>query len=130
MGDKASIKRIKLTTFKLRSLLNITQAINENLTQQELLSRYENILKEDLFDQNSIIWARGPLLNIGKLQIIGHTHRKEINFDKEANALYIDTTAYGNNKLTAVIVENNEVLEILDAKSSEEDVNINWIFYL
>jgi len=48
MGDKASIKRIKLTTFKLRSLLNITQAINENLTQQELLSRYENILKEDL----------------------------------------------------------------------------------
>jgi sigma-B regulation protein RsbU (phosphoserine phosphatase) len=48
MGNKASIKRFKLTTFKLRSLLNITQAINENLTQQELLSRYENILKEDL----------------------------------------------------------------------------------
>ena len=48
MGDKASIKRFKLTTFKLRSLLNITQAINENLTQQELLSRYESILKEDL----------------------------------------------------------------------------------
>jgi sigma-B regulation protein RsbU (phosphoserine phosphatase) len=48
MGDKASIKRFKLTTFKLRSLLNITQAINENLTQEELLSRYESILKEDL----------------------------------------------------------------------------------
>ncbi len=48
MNEKASIKRLKLTTFKLRSLLNITQAINENLTQEELLSRYESILQEDL----------------------------------------------------------------------------------
>lgn len=48
MSEKTSIKRFKLITFKLRSLLNITQAINENLTQKELLSRYEAILKEDL----------------------------------------------------------------------------------
>jgi sigma-B regulation protein RsbU (phosphoserine phosphatase) len=48
MTDKASIKRLKLTTFKLRSLLNITQAINENLTQDELLTRYASILMKDL----------------------------------------------------------------------------------
>lgn len=48
MTEKASIKRLKLTTFKLRSLLNITQAINENLTQEELLARYESILRRDL----------------------------------------------------------------------------------
>jgi len=48
MSDLASIKRLKLSTFKLRSLLNITQAINENLTQDELLGRYASILMEDL----------------------------------------------------------------------------------
>ncbi len=48
MSDKESINRLKLTTFKLKSLLNITMAINENLKQEELLSRYEAILREDL----------------------------------------------------------------------------------
>lgn len=48
MNEKASIKRLKLTTFKLRSLLNLTRAINENLSKEELLERYENILRKDL----------------------------------------------------------------------------------
>jgi sigma-B regulation protein RsbU (phosphoserine phosphatase) len=46
--DKASTKRLKLTNFKLRALLNITRAINENLSKEELLTRYESILREDL----------------------------------------------------------------------------------
>ena len=48
MSEKASIKRLQLTTFKLQSLLNITQAINENLSQEELLDRYQKLLYEDL----------------------------------------------------------------------------------
>jgi phosphoserine phosphatase RsbU/P len=48
MNDKESINRLKLTTFKLNALLNITMAINENLNQEELLSRYEAILRKDL----------------------------------------------------------------------------------
>lgn len=48
MQSKASIKRLQLFTFKLRSLLNITQAINENLTQEELLTRYKDLLTIDL----------------------------------------------------------------------------------
>jgi sigma-B regulation protein RsbU (phosphoserine phosphatase) len=47
-SDKASINRLQLTTFKLRSLLHITQAINENLTREELLDIYENLLTKDL----------------------------------------------------------------------------------
>jgi serine/threonine protein phosphatase 1 len=100
----------------------------ENFLERE--SELENILKEDLFDQNSIIWARGPLLNIGKLQIIGHTHRKEIHFDKEANALYIDTTAYGNNKLTAVIVDKNQYVNKFEHNTDEKDLNRDWIYQL
>jgi sigma-B regulation protein RsbU (phosphoserine phosphatase) len=41
-------ERLKISTFKLNALLSITQAINENLSQQELLQRYEKLLKEDL----------------------------------------------------------------------------------
>jgi phosphoserine phosphatase RsbU/P len=48
LSDKASINRLQLTTFKLQSLLNITLAINENLSQDELLSLYEKLLTSDL----------------------------------------------------------------------------------
>jgi sigma-B regulation protein RsbU (phosphoserine phosphatase) len=47
-SEKASINRLQLTTFKLQSLLNITQAINENLTQEELLNIFEKLLTKDL----------------------------------------------------------------------------------
>jgi len=47
-SHKASINRLQLTTFKLQSLLNITQAINENLSQDELLDIYEKLLTIDL----------------------------------------------------------------------------------
>jgi sigma-B regulation protein RsbU (phosphoserine phosphatase) len=56
MAEKASFKRLKLYSFKLNALLEITQAINENLSGQELLKRYESILKDDL--------------NIGRIAII------------------------------------------------------------
>jgi sigma-B regulation protein RsbU (phosphoserine phosphatase) len=42
------IKRLRLSNFKLNSLLAITQAINENLSTEELLSRYEELLKKDM----------------------------------------------------------------------------------
>ena len=48
MAEKASFKRLKLYSFKLNALLEITQAINENLSIEELLKRYESILKDDL----------------------------------------------------------------------------------
>lgn len=55
LAGKASINRLKLSTFKLNTLLTITKAINANLSTKELLKRYEEILREDL--------------NIGKLLI-------------------------------------------------------------
>ena len=55
MSDNASINRLKLTKFKLNALLNITQAINDNLPADDLLIKAENILRKDL--------------NIGKLVI-------------------------------------------------------------
>ena len=48
MSEKASFKRLKLYTFKLNALLEITQAINDNLSISHLLKRYETILKDEL----------------------------------------------------------------------------------
>ncbi len=49
-------ERLKISSFKLNALLSITQVINENLPQDELLKRYEKLLKDDL--------------NIGKVVIL------------------------------------------------------------
>jgi sigma-B regulation protein RsbU (phosphoserine phosphatase) len=63
MAEKASFKRLKLYSFKLNALLEITQAINENLPAGELLKRYESILKDDL--------------NIGRIAIIKFNEKWE-----------------------------------------------------
>ncbi len=56
MTETASIKRLRLSKFKLNTLLNITKAINENLPAEELLKKAEDVLMNDL--------------NIGKIVII------------------------------------------------------------
>lgn len=58
---KTASAKPKLKDFKLRSLLEITKAINNNLSIEDLLSRFHEILKNDL--------------NIGKLVMF--------SFDKE-----------------------------------------------
>ena len=56
---KIPTKRQKISNFKLSSLLAITEAINENLKVEDLLARYELLLKQDL--------------NIGKILIYKYT---------------------------------------------------------
>ena len=103
------------------------EILQDNLLKnpQEL----DKLLRLNIFNEDGIHWNRVQLLNIGKLQVIGHTHRKEIYFDKLANALYIDTTAYGKNKLSAVITHENELVEVIDQKTCSEDVHPKWICY-
>jgi len=49
MTDKySSLKRLQISNFKLNSLLEITNAINENLSVEDLLKRYKKILTEEL----------------------------------------------------------------------------------
>jgi sigma-B regulation protein RsbU (phosphoserine phosphatase) len=63
MAAKASFKRLKLYSFQLDALLEITQAINENLSISHLLKRYETILVDEL--------------NIGRLALIKKTETWE-----------------------------------------------------
>jgi sigma-B regulation protein RsbU (phosphoserine phosphatase) len=46
--SKSSDTRLKLSTFKLNALLDITLAINDNVSTSELIRRYEKMLTDDL----------------------------------------------------------------------------------
>lgn len=48
MNEKVSLKRLQVFNFKLNALLEITQAINANLSVCDLLLRYQQILQENL----------------------------------------------------------------------------------
>ncbi len=56
MGNKSSRNRLQMSRFKLDSLLDITMSINANLSAEELLGKYESILRKEL--------------NIGKILIL------------------------------------------------------------
>lgn len=64
MSDARLKERLKLRDLKLKTLLEITQAINDNLSTDELLLRYRNIVEQDmlirklvLFTKTDGIWA-------------------------------------------------------------------------
>jgi hypothetical protein len=59
---------------------------------------------------------------LGKLQIIGHTKQQEITLDEDNNAAYIDTGAYVGNKLSAIIVDNEQIVDVLDVKTHLNDI--------
>lgn len=93
-------------------------------------NRLLDLLNSDIYENHSIIWCRKELLNIGKLQVVGHTHRKETFFDSISNTIYIDTTAFGLNKLSSAIIDQNNVIEIIDQVTSKNDSDSRWKYYL
>jgi serine/threonine protein phosphatase 1 len=89
---------------------------------QSDLSIIENIIRNDLDKSESILWARGELMNIVKLQVVGHTRRIEVEYKKDNNAVYIDTSVYLMNKLSAVIIEDNVIIDILSEPTKDKDM--------
>lgn len=62
-------ERLKVSNFKLDSLLDITQSINANLPVGELLSKYKNILRDHLGIGKILVFMKAGtwecLLNVG-----------------------------------------------------------------
>ena len=86
------------------------------------LNSLNYLIDNEHYNEHGVMWNRDKLLNIGKLQIVGHTHDSEPRFDKRANALYIDTGAFRDNKLSCAILEKSEVVEILSVKTNPRDL--------
>lgn len=97
----------------------------QELITPEILNddkKLDEILREDLAESYSILWSRDVLMNIGKLQIVGHTRMFEPKYIKDSNVLYIDTAAISGNKLSAAIVEKNNLLEIVSVPTNSADL--------
>ena len=84
--------------------------------------KVENIVESDLNNEHSVLWTRDKLLNLGKLQIVGHTRFEEIYHDKSSNVVYVDTAACSGNKLSAVIVNENEIVDNLSVPTDPKDI--------
>lgn len=105
--SQAKIKRLKLFSFKLNSLLSITKAINANLSTEDLLKRYEKILREDL--------------NIGKVLIFKYNYNSakwEIILNAgcgdEVREIDFESDVLGHQEITFVTSSPNPSLRTFD----------------
>jgi serine/threonine protein phosphatase 1 len=94
---------------------------------QSDLSSLDDIILANLNREEGILWTRDTLLNIGKLQVVGHSIKKDVIQNEKTNVVYIDTGAFLGNKLSAVIVEGNEVVDKLEEKTNNSDIKSYYI---
>lgn len=81
-----------------------------------------NILESDLNNDHGVLWTRDKLLNLNKLQIVGHTRFEDVYYDKSSNAVYVDTAACSGNKLSAVIVNESKIVEKISVPTDLMDI--------
>jgi Calcineurin-like phosphoesterase len=89
---------------------------------EDNLGDLKELLIDDVSEDFGILWTRDKLLNLGKLQVVGHTRANEVHFSEENNVIYIDTSVYTGNKLSAVIVNDNKITDILSVPTIDEDI--------
>lgn len=97
----------------------------ENLLPKDFrnnLDSLDSFIRNDLKTDRGIMWTRDALLNLGKLQIVGHTKQQDITLIEESNALYLDTGACVGNKLSAVIVHESNIIETIEEKTHLNDI--------
>lgn len=78
----------------------------------------------DLEDKHCILWNRAEIKNIGKLQIIGHTPRRDGKpfYDAEQKYCNVDTGSFLGLALSAVrLDENGDNLEFVQVFTHEKD---------
>ena len=96
------------------------QIFDKNILNEP--DRLNQILLNDINSSHGVIWTRDELMDLGKLQIVGHTRKKEVFFNKRNNSLYIDTAAFSGNKLTAVVIDKSEIVDTLYVGTLEDDL--------
>lgn len=103
MGKKkASVNRLQVSRFKLDSLLDITLSINANLPTEELLSKYESILRNNL--------------GIGKIIIFKHSVSWECIFN----------AGFPTEFETGIVVES-QLLKFTETEIRNENLGIEGV---
>jgi serine/threonine protein phosphatase 1 len=82
----------------------------------------EETITADLASDHGILWTRDELADLGKLQIVGHTRQLDVQHLKKNNVAYIDTSVYTGNKLSAVIVDQGKISDVIAVHTYKEDL--------
>lgn len=86
------------------------------------LEMVNKLIYDNYFNEHGVLWNRDKLLDIGKLQVVGHTPSRNCKFDKKSNTIYIDTGAFSGNKLSCAIIENNKLITTISVDTNHKDL--------
>lgn len=84
--------------------------------------KLESLIYSTIEDMHGIIWNRDNLLDLGKLQIVGHTRQKSVEYNRKNNTVYIDTSVYTGNMLSCIIVDEGKIVDVLTVKTHPADI--------
>lgn len=87
------------------------------------INKLDEEVKKDLTGEHGILWTRDELMNLGKLQIVGHTRKQDVTYQKWNNVVYIDTSIYTGNKLSAVVIEDGEIIAKHSVPTNMKDLD-------
>ncbi|MGE5496434.1 MAG: metallophosphoesterase [Syntrophothermus sp.] len=82
----------------------------------------ESLIYSDYKLDTGVLWTRDKLMNIGKLQVVGHSKQNNVRVDTKANAVYIDTGAFAGLKLSSVIIHQGHVIDIIEEPTHQDDI--------
>lgn len=75
-----------------------------------------------LTNRDNILWNREDLLDIGKLQVVGHTRKKNVEWDEYNNALYIDTSAFSGRMLSCAVIDGSRLCDLISVETLSRDI--------
>lgn len=99
---------------------NYAQSLPEDFRND--LSVIEHFIYTDYPTDRGVLWTRDNLLDLGKIQVVGHTKQTEITYVEDSNAAYVDTGACVGNKLSAIIIDNGRIVESFDVRTHLNDI--------
>jgi len=130
---KSSIKKLKFCNFKLEALLEITNAINSNLSVDEILKTYKQILIQDLNIGKVVVYEFNKVWNI-KFEA-GAKKEEYLNIIVEQDLIEIEdittTTSTENEKLFSydfiipVFHDTNPIAYVLIGDVDEEKEGVS-----
>lgn len=89
---------------------------------RENLNSLDELVKTEFYSEHGVLWTRDELLDLGKLQVVGHTRHPEVTHKKYNNSIYIDTSVYTGNKLSAIIIEESNILDTISEPTDSRDI--------
>jgi serine/threonine protein phosphatase 1 len=87
------------------------------------LDKLDAEMRNSITSEHGILWTRDELLNLGKLQIVGHTRKLDVTYQKWNNVAYIDTSVYTGHKLSTIIVEDGEIIAKHSVPTNNKDID-------